>query len=203
MASRSPGPAQTPSRPRPDPIQAPPRPRPSRCLCEGTPGGLCFPAQRVIGLHYWTGRKDWVGLPTAREVTSGRDLDGRGLGYRPLPRSQSGQQQQGRGQNTAAGLNAALWIPLQSSAPEGQRRYWRPRGRLGLGQGGGCWGTQRALGVMASTELPPAGSGPCLRPRLRLPAAKPAAAGRIGACPASCPGTRPVRRAQAGGPEGN
>lgn len=34
--------------------------------------------------------------------------------------------------------------------------------------------------------LPPAGPCPCLRPRPRLPAAKPAAAGLIGACAASC-----------------
>lgn len=84
--------------------------------------------------------------------------------------------------------NEALWGQPPSSASAGPSRYWRPRGRLGLGQAEGksLLGTTEGNGVRASAALPLANLGPCLRPRPRLPAAKPAAAEQIGACAASC-----------------
>ncbi|XP_027631696.1 docking protein 3 [Tupaia chinensis] len=103
-----------------------------------------------------------------------------------------GASQRGGAAGTQGGQNAggrSQRCSLEAAAeqrPGGAEQVQATvRGILGwTRQGpGACRGPQRILRVAASAALPPAGSGPCLRPR--LPAAKPAVAGRIGACAAS------------------
>lgn len=148
---------------KPGPAHTPPRSHPDTAPQRGPPGGPCFPAQRVMELRDWAGRKDWVGLPPVERPLVGVALTGRGLGHRPFPRAQSGWLQRGRGESTAADPSAVLWSPPQAAPRRGRAGTSDRAGGSRLGQlgTGSCWGPKRALGVVASTELPLAGRGPC------------------------------------------
>lgn len=171
--------------PRPDPVQTPPRLRPAK----GVPGRPDLPAQSKTGLRDWAGQKDWVWLPCRRAAARGRDFNG---AWPMVPPPPAGSK---RAAAAGAGSEHGWWIPTRHfgashrAAPRRGRAGTGDRaGRLGLGQAEGksLLGTTEGNGVGASAALPLANLGPCLRPRPRLPAAKPAAAEQIGACAASC-----------------
>lgn len=148
---------------KPGPAHTPPRSHPDTAPQRGPPGGPCFPAQSVMELRDWAGRKDWVGLPLVERPLVGVALTGRGLGYRPFPRAQSGWLRAGRGKSTAADPNAVPWSPQRAAPRRGRAGTSGRAGGLGwaICGAGSCWGPKRALGVVASAELPLVGRGPC------------------------------------------
>lgn len=128
-----------------------------------------------------------MGLPTSKDTARGRDLNGAWPKSPPRFSRLKGDGGRGGGIRALASDPYAVLGTCRLAAPH--------RGRAGTGDRvgvsdwatlgtGACWEPQRALGIVANAALSPTGPGPCLR--LRLPTAKPAAAGPTGACAASC-----------------
>lgn len=172
----------------PDPAQTPPRLRPIEWSRAGPAFQLKAKRDFVIGRG---GRKAWVGLPSRREAARGRDFDGAWPLAPPPSAGSKRTAAAGAGSEHGWPIPARLLGASHRAAPRRGRAGTGDRaGHLGLGQAEGksLLGTTEGTGVGASAALPLAILGPCPRPRPRprLPAAKPAAAGPIGACAASC-----------------